>query len=59
MAEAKTCDLEHARPVRAVVKLELKSTRAGRPGHPMIRVIAICPAHVRQLRDLGLEVVHV
>lgn len=57
MANKLTCDLEHTRAVPATVKLELKSTRAGKPGHPMIRVIAVCTSHARQLRRLGLEVV--
>jgi hypothetical protein len=51
------CDLEHDRQVRAVVKVELKSTRAGRPGHPMIRVTALCAAHAKELRKFGLELV--
>ena len=57
VAEKLTCDLEHERSVRAAVKLEIKSTRAGRPGHPMIRVTAICAAHARELRRLGLELI--
>jgi hypothetical protein len=57
MAEAVYCDLEHARPARATVRLEVKSTRAGRPGHPMIRVVAVCASHARQLREIGLELV--
>lgn len=57
MAERLTCDLEHDRSVPATVKLEIKSTRAGRPGHPMIRVTALCAAHARELRRLGLELV--
>jgi hypothetical protein len=57
MAPTKECDLEHPRPTRAAVRLEIKSTRAGRPGHPMVRVLTICSKHARQLRDLGLEIV--
>ena len=57
MAEKLACDLEHDRRVPATVKLEIKSTRAGKPGHPMIRVAALCAAHARALRKLGLEVV--
>jgi len=41
------------------VKLEIKSTRAGKPGHPMIRVVAVCATHARELRRLGLELVEV
>jgi hypothetical protein len=51
------CDLEHARAVPASVKLELKSIRAGKPGHPMIRVLGVCRTHAQQLRRLGLELV--
>jgi hypothetical protein len=57
VAEKPTCDLEHTRAVPASVKLEIKSTRAGKPGHPMVRVFAVCPSHARQLRKLGLELV--
>ncbi len=51
------CDLEHDRPRAATVRVEIKSTRAGRPGHPMIREAALCATHARQLREMGLEVV--
>jgi hypothetical protein len=57
MVESVYCDLEHARPARAVVRLEVKSTRAGRPGHPMVRVLVICSSHARRLREMGLELV--
>ena len=51
------CDLEHDRPRAASVRLEIKSTRANKPGHPMVRQAALCATHARQLRDMGLEVV--
>jgi hypothetical protein len=51
------CDLVHQKAVPAAVKLEIKSTRAGKPGHPMIRVAAVCGAHARELRKLGLELI--
>jgi len=51
------CDLEHDRPRPAVVRLQVKSTRAGKPGHPMVRESALCATHARQLRNLGLEFV--
>ena len=57
MADVKECDLDHPRPAKATIRLEIKSTRAGRPGHPMVRVLTICSKHARQLRDLGLEIV--
>jgi hypothetical protein len=47
------CDLEHDRPRAATVRVEIKSTRARKPGHPMV----LCAAHARQLREMGLEVV--
>lgn len=53
----KSCDLQHQRPARAVVKLQIKSTRAGKPGHPMVRVVSVCSKHARQLRELGIELV--
>ena len=51
------CDLEHERPRAAAVRVEIKSTRANKPGHPMVRQAALCAAHARQLREMGLEVV--
>lgn len=59
MADQLRCDLQHAKAVRAAVKLEIKSTRAGKPGHPMVRVAAVCASHARELRKLGLELVEV
>ena len=57
MAQRLTCDLAHDRTVPAVVKLEIKSTRASKPGHPMVRVTAVCATHARELRRLGLQLV--
>ena len=57
MAKMLICDFEHERNVPAVVKLEIKSTRASKPGHPMIRVTAVCATHARELRRLGLQLV--
>lgn len=57
MAQRLMCDLAHPRAVRATVRLEIKSTRANRPGHPMVRVVAVCESHARLLRELGLELV--
>ena len=57
MAQVLTCDFEHQRTVPAVVKLAIKSTRARKPGHPMIRVTAVCATHARELRRLGLQLV--
>lgn len=53
----RNCDLDHQRSARAVVTLQIKSTRTGRPGHPMLRVLSVCAKHARQLRDLGIELV--
>jgi hypothetical protein len=51
------CDLEHYRPRAATVRIEIKSTRATKPGHPVVRKAAICATHARQLRQMGLELV--
>jgi hypothetical protein len=51
------CDLDHDRPRAASVRLEIKSTRASKPGHPMVRTAALCAAHARELREMGLEIV--
>jgi hypothetical protein len=37
--------------------VEIKSTRASKPGHPMVRQVVVCAAHARQLREMGLEIV--
>jgi hypothetical protein len=47
VANMLTCNFEHERTVPAVVRLEIKSTRASKPGHPMVRVTAVCATHVR------------
>ena len=51
------CDLAHDRPRAAAVRVEIKSTRASKPGHPMVRTAALCAAHARELREMGLEIV--
>lgn len=53
----RNCDLDHQRSARAVITLHIKSTRAGKPGHPMVRVVSVCAKHARELRDLGIELV--
>ena len=57
VSERLTCDLAHERRVPAALKLEVKSTRAGRAGHPMIRVLSVCATHARELRRIGMELV--
>ena len=52
-----TCDLEHERPRRATIRVEIKSSRASSPGRPMVREVALFAEHARQLRQMGLEVV--
>jgi hypothetical protein len=59
VADKLKCDLVHRKVVPAAVKLEIKSTRAGKPGHPMVRVAAVCVSHARELRKLGLELIEV
>jgi hypothetical protein len=51
------CDLEHDRPRTGVVRVEIKSTRVSKPGHPMVREAVLCAGHARQLREMGFEVV--
>jgi len=51
------CEMEHERARPAVVRVQVKSTRIGKPGHPMVRERSLCLAHAKQLRDLGFEVV--
>jgi hypothetical protein len=51
------CDLEHDRRARAVVRVVVRSSRVGRPGHPMVRDLMLCAGHARELRDLGIEII--
>jgi hypothetical protein len=51
------CDLSHQRATRAVVRIEVKSNWASRPGRPMIRTVFLCASHAHELRELGIEVV--
>jgi hypothetical protein len=51
------CERAHDRPRAAVVRVQVKSTRVGRPGRPMIRELALCKAHAQELRAFGIEVV--
>jgi len=57
VADKLTCDLVHRRSVPAAVKLQIKSTRAAKAGHPMVRITAVCATHARELRKLGLRLV--
>ena len=57
MKNKRNCDLEHDRPRAAAVRVEIKSTRVNKPGHPMVREAALCATHARQLREMGLELV--
>jgi hypothetical protein len=51
------CDLAHDRPKRAVIRVQVKSNRAGTPGRPMERDLALCGSHAQRLRELGVDVV--
>jgi hypothetical protein len=51
------CDLDHVRARKATVRVQVKSSRAQSPGHPMVRDVLLCKMHAQQLRDLGLELV--
>jgi hypothetical protein len=51
------CDLDHPRARKATVRLQMKSSRAQSPGHPMVRDVLLCKMHAQQLRGLGLELV--
>jgi len=56
--QALLCDLEHDRPRPAVVRLQIKSMRARKPGHPMVRETAGSAGHVQdrvRVLRLGLQ----
>jgi hypothetical protein len=57
MATRVLCDLEHDRAPAAALRIVITSNRVDRPGRPMIRELMVCPAHARQLRQLGFEVI--
>jgi hypothetical protein len=57
LANGMKCDLEHDRSRTAKVRIEVKSVRAGRPGHPMVRDLALCAMHAEQLREFGIDIV--
>jgi len=59
MANNQRCDLEHERSAAAVIYVSVKSSRVGRPGHPMTRELALCARHARELRDFGVELIPV
>jgi hypothetical protein len=54
----RTCDLPHGRAARAVVRVQVKSNRIDKPGHPMTRDLSLCPGHARELRHIGIELVN-
>ena len=54
---ARTCDLPHARTTRAVIRVQVKSNRIDKPGHPMTRDLSLCAGHARELRSIGIELV--
>jgi hypothetical protein len=51
------CDLPHPGTAWAVVRIEVKSMRIHQPGRPMVRRLAICASHARELRRLGISTV--
>jgi hypothetical protein len=51
------CELEHDRPRAAAIRVHVKSTRIGKPGHPMTRELAVCATHAKELRGIGIEVI--
>jgi hypothetical protein len=57
MAARDVCELTHRRAARGIVRVVVKSTRVGHPGHPMVRDLVLCASHARQLRRLGIEVI--
>jgi hypothetical protein len=57
MADRPSCDMRHERARRAVVRVQVKSTRVGKQGHPMTREYLLCAEHARELRALGFELV--
>jgi hypothetical protein len=56
MTSESVCDLAHDRARPAVVRIVVKSSRVGHPGHPMVRDLMLCATHAQQLRHLGIEV---
>lgn len=57
MMDESVCDLDHDRARPAVVRIVVRSSRVGHPGHPMVRDLMLCATHARQLKALGIEIV--
>jgi hypothetical protein len=52
----RSCDLEHDRPRAATVRVEIRSTRANTPGHPMVRRAALCATHDLERGHFGATI---
>src|SRR6266511_1613163 len=52
-----SCELDHARATRAVLRVVVSSNRLGVPRRPLVRELRLCSGHARQLRQLGIEVI--
>ncbi len=58
MAGTRTnCELDHARPAKAVVRVQVKSSRVGSAGRAMLRDLVLCAAHAKELRRMGIDLV--
>ena len=55
--QAKYCTFEHRRSVPAVVRVWVKSAKAGKPGHPVSRELMLCAKHATELRRMGGDLV--
>ena len=53
----RTCELEHTRPAKAVVRVIVKSSRIGTAGRAIVRETSLCRSHAEELRRLGFEIV--
>jgi hypothetical protein len=52
-----TISLVRASTSERSVRVVVRSSRVGHPGHPMVRDLMLCASHARQLRQLGVELV--
>ncbi len=57
LASERCCDLTHQRSTKAVIRMQVKSSRWGSPGRAMFRDLNICAAHAREFGKLGIDLV--
>jgi hypothetical protein len=58
MAEQQRCELAHERATKATIRIRVRSNRLNSAGRPLEIDLAICSSHARELRGLGIQLIH-